>query len=82
MEKALEAEGKAVPPQDEDLVGTDDTALDTHDSSNTGKAPILQKAPVSSNPTSGHVERHNRQNPPDQAQPAVPFGDQSLRYAV
>ena len=82
MEKALGAEGKAVPPQDEPLVATDDTASNTHDNGKTGKAPILQKPPLSPDPTSGHVERHNRHDPPEQTQSGVAYGGQSLRYAV
>lgn len=68
MEKALEAEGKAIPPQEDVLIDTDDSVHHEPDSAKPAKQPVRTTAPA---PPSTTDHRNGDQEPPPQPKPPV-----------
>lgn len=80
MEKALEAEGKAVPPQEEVLVETDSPIHKDSDSSSASKQ-TLPSVPQPAKSTNGSTEHHQHlQDPIQQRQQSIGFPEQVIRY--
>lgn len=79
MEKALEAEGKAIPPHEEVLVDTDSPVQKDSDSGS-GSQQDLHVAAHPVNPTNGHAEQQSQQGLSQQHQQNIGFADQITRY--